>query len=146
MPIQDPQVAEDRILKFFWDNWQTFGDSLEVYWDNTAIPENGSQIVPNEGYVVPMVRPNVAPQAAFGDNKRRFENSGLFTVEIRVPFGQGTEKANSILNFLLNLFRSTDAYLEGGIWFRNARATKVGRDDSFWQVNFIVDYQYDSVV
>jgi len=34
MPIQDPQVAETRILQYFWDNWKTLSNPLEEYWDN----------------------------------------------------------------------------------------------------------------
>jgi len=146
MPIQDPQVAETRILQYFWDNWKTLSNPLEEYWDNKTNPEDGDQTPPNEGYVKPMVRPNEAPQTAFGDDKRRFTNTGLFTVEIRVPFGEGTSNANSYAGFLVNLFRSRDAYLEGGIWFRNPRHKTVGREGNYWHVNFIVEYEYDSVV
>lgn len=77
--------------------------------------------------------------------KRRWNRTGSLVVQCFVPLTKGG----------LDVARAIAASLQDGmqgknsphcVWFRNATVNEVGKDASWFQVNFVITFTYDDVL
>lgn len=141
--------ARDEILGLFHTYWtaQTpaLNDSapVRVEW-----PGVDSQTPPeaSKPWARIVVRHTTSKQATFGTvGHRRFLRPGLVTVQVFTPLtnGGGLLLAEKLGIIARDAFegRSTDS----GIWFRNARLQEVGPDTEWFQMNLVVEFEYEEV-
>jgi hypothetical protein len=74
---------------------------------------------------------------------RRYTTDGILTVELYVLAGSGRREALALGQTALGAYRGQKTV--GGVWFRRERVKDVGPDGAYYHVNFIAEYQYDSV-
>lgn len=74
---------------------------------------------------------------------RRYERQGLFTAQIFVPAGEGLERAMQLAKIVVDAYDGQRT--ASGIWFRNARVADVGPDGDWYQVNVLVNYEFDEI-
>jgi len=132
--------ANSDILTVFKTAWDTTG--LTALYENTAGERPSGQV----SWARVSVRHGDANQDAVsgGVSNRRYERSGILTVQIFIPNGEGGLSAGYALGKVL-----TDAF-EGiatprQVWFRNVRVNEVGPDDEWFQFNFLADFTYTEV-
>lgn len=131
--------ARDAILTQFSTEWATLTTPPALFYDDVTgdLPPATS----------PWARVNI--QNVFGEQTslgeagaRIFEHSGIVTVQIFTPVGDGLDLSDTLVEKALDAFegRSTS-----GIWYKNARAVDIGEDGDWYQVNIKSDFTYRRV-
>lgn len=72
---------------------------------------------------------------------RRWDMTGFLTIQVFTPFGAGGVGAYDIAQDLLAAYRGDNS----AVWYTNPRVREIGRDGSFFNVNFIINFQYDQI-
>jgi hypothetical protein len=75
--------------------------------------------------------------------RRRWERTGLVTVQIFVPAGEGLSEAYSLAKTVADAYEGTTT--ASGVWFRNVRVNEVGADGAWFQVNALIEFIYDEI-
>jgi len=73
----------------------------------------------------------------------RWARMGFLAVQIFVPIGEGLSEAHALAKIISDAFEG--ASTANGVWFRNVRVNEVGPDGDWYQVNVVVDFEYDEV-
>lgn len=145
MPIDTIQEARDEILGHF-----------QVAWDAQASPplllydDKKRDLPPDAPYARITVQHNVFAQRtlggipSLGGGGRRFTRSGIVTVQIFTPFGDGLTTADPLIDLVLDAFEGEDTGSDR-IEFRNVRANEVGQDGLWHQTNVLAEFEYDRV-
>lgn len=79
------------------------------------------------------------------DGRRRHRNAGTFIVQVFTPAGDALQDSNAFVDALISGFSSGGA-TPNGVQFTNARFREIGKDGSWFQTNFLVDFEYDRFV
>ncbi len=83
-------------------------------------------------------------QTAFGDSGiARFGRTGIFVAQIFVPKGEGLNQGYVLAKVVADAYDGVASPL--GTWFRNGRINEVGPDGEWFQINFLVDFEYDEL-
>jgi hypothetical protein len=77
------------------------------------------------------------------DGSQRYETNGILTVEIYALAGDGRAKAQELGEAVLAAYRGKKT--AGGVWFRRERVRDVGPDGTWYHVNAVIEYQYDTI-
>ena len=75
---------------------------------------------------------------------QRWDRNGVLIVQVFVPNGEGLSQAYSLAKIVLDAYEGVSSPLRG-VWFRNARINEVGPDGEWFQVNILIDFQYDEI-
>ena len=133
---------------------QAVDDILDVFktaWDTTTwkalYPNVGGSLPDDE--TDPWARVTLqhtdGGQASLtgGLGTTRWGRTGILTVQIFVPTGEGLSEARSLAKIVTDGFEGTST--TNGVWFRNARINEVGPDGDWFQTNVLIDFIYDEV-
>lgn len=79
-----------------------------------------------------------------GIGQRRFRNFGVVNIQVLAPFKDGTGVA--VTQKLAQVCK--DAY-EGNrtdnVWFRGCRWQEIGRDGPWYQINLLIEFEWDQI-
>lgn len=131
--------AKNEIQKVLYDAWNTTGYQIhfeEVYKERSAN---------KDPWAVSQMRHYSGRQTTLcnADGEKRFTRQGVLTVQIFVPGGKGLSTAYNLGKVVSDAFEGVSN--SSGVWFRSVRIREVGRDGEFFQLNVIVDFQYDEI-
>ncbi|ABP63582.1 BcepGomrgp11 [Burkholderia phage BcepGomr] len=148
--IQDALQARSDINTMLFDQWSVAdwskvkGGKPNIAWEGreSARPPDGSA-----PYVAIFIKHVDGQQASLTDPDmlRRWSRDGLITVQCfgMLSAGQGLEDATYQATIAMRAFEGKQS--ANGIWFRNARIKEIGSDRGWYQVNMIVEFEYDEV-
>ena len=109
--------------------------------------EVAEAIAPPDDSAVSWARASVqtclSRQPAFGHSTRRYENSGLLTVQIFTPVGVGLKQAKKLAEVVLAGFRGHRT--TNGVVFRDMDLVDVGADGKWYQYNVLVGFEVDEI-
>lgn len=114
-----------------------------IHYDGRDAPQKD----PTKNYVESYVRPAVESQQTLANHegKRRWGNRGTLFILCfgALSTGKGLENAETLATIAKLAYsgKSTD----NCIWFRNARIQYLGSSGGWYQINVLVDYEYDEV-
>lgn len=133
------QQAKDEILGQFKTAWDATGH--EARYENTA-GDPPTTVAP---WARVSLRHFGGEQASLaGDSgTRRWERTGIVTVQIFVPTGEGLSEAYDLAKIVADAYEGQATASQ--VWFRNVRVNEVGPDGSWFQVNVIAEFIYDEV-
>lgn len=80
-------------------------------------------------------------QQGFGDQKRHFTRSGLMSVEIFAPKGDGETQLHALGEQVLTSIEDRKSY---PVWYRNIRAAGPVADGGYNKINIFADFEFDS--
>lgn len=134
----DIEQARDEMSKMARDAWPV--DNVMLYDDKPGEVPDG--VTP---WARLTIRHESGVQATLTDAsvKKRFRRTGILTVQIFTPTGEGLSNADKCAKMFLNAFEGKTS--PGGVWFRNGRVREIGADGDFFQTNFITDFEYDEI-
>lgn len=147
MPSLDE--ARDEILGLFWVKWSTdtpalnSGNPITVEWQGV---DSQNPPAANEPFARVTLRHGRSRQATFGPKGgRRFTRIGLVTVQVFSPLsgGGGLSFAEDLAIIARDAFEGEGT--DSGIWFRNARTQEVGLSGSWYQMNMVIEFEYDEL-
>jgi len=143
MTVTGVTQAQDEGLKAFRDAWELGAPSQGVpllYDDVASAP-------PTSGPWARVSFRNVAGRQATlsGETGRRmFQHTGVASVQIFTPTGDGRVLADQLAQIAKNSFEGTTT-APGDVRFRNARILHVGQEGSWYQTNVLADFEYEEV-
>lgn len=139
--------ARDEILTQFKTRWDQPGASQGIpviYWDSDATAPKP----PNPWARVTVqhspVQPGQVTLAGFSGG-RRFRRTGICTVQIFTPLGDGLSTADQLATIARSAFEGQTT--PSSVIFRAVSVNEVGRDEGGWfQVNVLAQFEYDEIV
>lgn len=72
----------------------------------------------------------------------RRRRGGTIIVQVFSPLGEGEGPGDDVADQLLRLF---EAQRSGPVYYRDVALRDIGRDESWWQQNVTVNFEYDVV-
>lgn len=76
---------------------------------------------------------------------RRFRARGTLTVEVRSPTGDGLTNSDTMVNNVQAIFEGQNVGGTDGVIFREITPVEVGHDGPWFQVNVVVNFEYDRI-
>ena len=131
--------ATDDILGIFKDAWDP--TTYEAIYTNIA----GEVPTGTDPWARATLQHVGGGQASLtgGLGTTRWNRTGFLTVQVFVPIGEGLSGAHNLAKIIADAFEG--ASTPNGVWFRNVRVNEVGPDGDWYQVNVVVDFEYDEV-
>ncbi len=149
MSLPNFTTARDEILGLFKAAWDAGtppingGEVVEVRWPGV---DAGDPPPADKAWARIMVRHGTSRQSTFGPTGgRRFTRPGLITVQVFAPNsgGNGLSFAEKLGIIARDAFEGRGT--ASGIWFRNARIQEIGPDGAWYQMNVLVEFEYDEM-
>lgn len=134
------EQARDAISTFVTTTWNAATTSAPLIYDNLnadrpAVPSLfGRLTIHNVGGML----------AALGAS--RFRREGLFSIQVFVPLGSGTQQADQVAQALVEALEDIGPATLGNVWLRNIGMQEVGPDGTYHQVNVEAEFTFDRVV
>lgn len=141
--------ARDEILGLFNVKWTADTPAINgasvirVEWQGV---DKQNPPPADEPYARIFVRHVNSRQSTFGaSGERRFTRFGLVTVQAFAPIsnGGGLSFAENAAIIARDAFEGVGT--DSGIWFRNARIQEIGLAGPWYQMNTVVEFQYDEL-
>lgn len=139
-------AARDAVIKLVDDEWaaNVLTSTYQMQYDNVKLDKPGEDGVTTQP--LPWGRTTVriisSPQVTQG--RRRYETTGIVTVQVFTPFGDGHELGDPIVQMLLDILRahvgSTD-----GLWFFEIQGNEIGQDGPWFQTNVEAGFRYQEL-
>ena len=145
MPIATIEEARDEILTYFTTEWNTQTDPPLVIYDDKArdLPEDASWVRVRVQHNV-FAQRTLGGKPSLGGGGRRFTRTGIVTVQVFTPVGDGLTSSDPLVDFTVDIFEGEETGSDR-VEFRNTRANEVGADGPWHQTNVIADFEYDRV-
>lgn len=145
MPISTIEEARDEILTHFTTAWNAQASPPILLYDDRErdLPDNAP-------YARIMVEHNLSTQVTVGGKKalggggQRFRRTGLVTVQIFTPFGDGLTDSDPLVDLVLDIFEGEETSSDR-VEFRNVRPNEVGQNGAWHQTNVLAEFVYDRV-
>ncbi len=139
-------TTEDDLYGRLKDVWDAPGPSAGValVYQNVGVADGVAP--PNEGTVSwarASVQTSLSRQTAFGHSTRRYENTGVLSVQIFTPVGVGLKQAKTLAEIVLAGFRGHRT--TNGVIFRDMDLVDVGSDGKWYQLNVLVNFEVDEI-
>lgn len=128
--------AYDLMMALFKAAWDTTGH--EIFWENV---ENKRE-TDNTAFARIDISHSIGSQATLGGPARSFRRVGAITIRIYTQAGKGLQESYQLAKVAADAFEGKST---GGIWFRNVRINEVGRQGAYYQLNVVVDFEYDEI-
>ena len=109
-----------------------------------GVGETGPQ-PPDAAWARISILHNLSTQAALSpeNDKRRYTDSGIITVQVFTPIGnQGLQLNRQLAPIARKAFQGKRT-IDGNIWFRNVAIVEVGADAHWHQFNVVSEFEYD---
>lgn len=127
--------ATDAINTVFKTVW----DPRAVVWDEVGGDVPATDVI----WARTQLRHLSGSQATLADStgQTRYDRAGVFTAQIFSPAGDGAAAAVAAAQEVV------DAYVQnsGTIWYRNVQLREVGKSGPFFQVNVLVNFEYQDI-
>ncbi len=131
--------ANDEILSFFKTAWDTTGHP--ALYENVA----GSPPTTQIPWARASLRFGPGENASLADptGKQRFTRSGILTIQIFIPNGEGLSLGYTLSKIVADAFegKATASH----VWFRRVGTTPVGSSAEWYQFNVSIAFTYDEV-
>lgn len=120
--------------------------ATSIRWEEVA-PAAGQEPMPTEGiWFRPAVRHAFGGQASLAGGrgkKKKWRREGTLWVQIFAPMGSGSVGADRAAQAVLDGYEG--AATDHCVWFRNCRLNELGQNGAYYQINVLIDFQYDQV-
>ncbi len=132
-------TANDEIMAFFTTAWAATG--LIAVYQNVEGAKPTAQVAWARPSLQHGPGGQVALTGALGTN--RFDRTGILTVQIFIPNGQGLSQGYILGKVVADAFEGKATASQ--VWFRNYRITEIGPSDEWFQLNATVEFSYDEI-
>jgi hypothetical protein len=144
MPVSSPSVARDAILTLFKTAMDANAPDVTVLYDDVR-----SQVpTADDGEWVRIViehQDRRQPAIGQANGLRRYRSSGLITVQVFTPFGDGLTRTDAIADIVYDIFDGVSTQSGDGITFNNVTMREIGETGPWFQTNILADFKYDTV-
>lgn len=142
MPVATVAEGRDLVLGHIKSAWDELDDCPPLRFDDT---EGGA--VQDEEWARITIQhvPGGFDQRTLGPaGYRRFRRLGIVTIQVFTALGDGLTRADTLAQVLLTALQGATT-ATGGVIFRNAGMSEVGRDGRWNQTNVTAEFEYDTI-
>ena len=137
-------AARDEILTLV----KGVADGLTAFvaiYDDTRQDVPKAESSPLLSWARVLVRHVTGTQAALADfsGVRRFTKTGLVTIQLFTPTGDGLTLSDTLTEAFEAAVRTKST--PNGVWFRNVRSIEIGNDGPWFQTNILAEFEYDQI-
>lgn len=141
MPVTSVKEAKDAILDHFVTEWNAQANPPDIHYEDVEKKTPSGDVT----WVRVRIQHNTGTQVTLGGPAgKRFRMTGLFTVNIFTPFGDGNSQADDLVEVALAAFQGRDTGSDK-IEFKNARSQELGRDGPWFLTNVLAEFEYDRI-
>lgn len=136
--------ARDEINALLKAAADTITDFIMMWDDVEADSPGGTH--PTLPYAKVFIRHQTGTQGSLSNRvgSRIFERSGLVTIQVFTPSGDGLTDSDSYATILANAIEGIST--ANGVWFRNVRIQEVGNDGAGkYLTNITAEFEYTEV-
>lgn len=134
---------------------QARDDILTVFktaWDTTSYPAMYDDV---DGDDIPTdtsspwaritVKHDKGQQTALcgADGSKRFTRTGVIIIQIFTPSGEGLSSSDTSVKIIQDAFEGKKS--TNGVWFRDVDYKEIGPSGDYYQVNVIIQFEYDEI-
>jgi len=142
MPFSDPALARDAILDHFTTEWNAQASPPELRYDDRTQDLPSGDV----SWARVSVLHNTGRQNTMGETgNRRFRKTGIVTVQIFTPFGDGLTESDILVKVAVDAFEGKSTGGGDTVDFTNVRSQEIGRDGYWYQTNVLAEFDYDAV-
>ena len=134
--------ARDECHTMFKTAWEAVGPSQGV----SVLYADVAQDVPTSGsWARFTMKHSIGGQATLSGETglRTFRRTGVISVQIFTPTGDGNVLADQLADIAKNAFEGKAS--PGQVWFRDVTSNEIGQDGVWFQTNVFVGFEYDEV-
>ncbi len=134
----NPLEAIDTVFGIVKAAWDQTGFKM-LYDDKTGeIPTNEAP------WARATIQHVAGRQSSLSDQSgtKRHTETGLLTVQVFAPVGDGSTRCYELATLLRNALREVR---HSEVWFRNVYFNEIGTDGAFRQINVLATFSYDDV-
>lgn len=135
------EEAMTYIESILMTSWAFLNFNLSSVKFGDVPGEKASSDLPWARVTIQHVNGNQKSLANF-EGSRRFTNSGILTIQVFTPIGDGLVSEYRVGQFIRNAYRKAQ---HSNLWFRNVRLSEQPSDGAFAQINVLADFSYDDV-
>lgn len=119
--------------------------SINIRFVGIPLEEPTGYWVRISSQIIEQLLASMADETTFGNNKRRYETSGIVFAQLFAPKSEKNayDKGFRVAQILRNAFRSHGQ--SGNVTFTNARINPLSEDGSSYKWNVVADFSYDTV-
>jgi hypothetical protein len=137
MPITNINEAVDEISGMFKTAWAASSfSSVPINWDDVK------QTQDDQAHINFFIEHNETVPVVITDGPRRFRMFGIITAQCFAKKGSGRVSANDMAQVVLDCFCGKNTGADK-VSFRTATPREVGVTGAFYQINAIVEFDYD---
>lgn len=145
MPVATIAEARDEILTYFTTAWNTLGTPPLLFYDDKHLdPPDDAPYARIQVEHNTFGQQTLGGKISAGGGGRRFNRSGLVTVQVFTPSGDGLTSSDTLVDFVLDTLEGEETGSDR-IEFRDVRANEVGQDGPWHQTNIIAEFHYGRV-
>jgi len=128
--------AVDDINAMMLAAWTPTGHQL--HWDNVRDQRDQS----DNPWAVFVIRHATGQQDTLGGiGNRNFVRTGTAIATIFTPSGNGLSSSYALAKVVADAYEGQTSV--NGVWFRNVRMQEIGRESQFYQINVLIDFEYN---
>ena len=130
--------AVDDITLIFKTVWDTTGH--EVFYESVRNQREDD----NSSWASFSIRHASSTQRTLGGQGNRiFTRTGFVIVSIFFQVGKGLSEGYALAKVVTDVYEGICS--PNGVQFRDIRLQEIGRDGQFFQINVLIDFEYDEI-
>ena len=139
-----PEQAVDDILDVFRAAWNPTGFIAVYDLENTG-KDNSRPPDTEDPWTRVSMRHVTGNQSSLtgGLGTIQYTNTGTLTMSLFVPIGEGLVRGRQLASTLQRAYRGISTPRQ--VWFRRSRINEIGSDGHWFQINIIVEFEYDEI-
>lgn len=137
MSLTHEQAVSDMsaMFKAVWD-----ATGYQVRWENVREQRD----VVDRPWASFVIRHATGSQVSLGGvGERTFSRPGTIIISVFAPIGNGLSTSYALAKIAANAYEGKHS--PNGVWFRNVSVREIGREGEFFQVNAVIDFDYDEI-
>ena len=132
------EAANDDMLAIMKAAWDATGYNL--HYESVKQQRDTD----NDPWAAVSIRHALGQQSSLGGiGSRRFTRNGTIFVQIFTLIGKSLQEAYQLAKIVGDAYEGQAS--ANGVWFRDIRVNEIGRDGTFYQMNVLIDFQYDEI-
>jgi len=113
-------------------------ESFPVHWANRKTPRDTTE----DPFVEFMIRHAGGQQDTLGGiGHRSFIRVGTAVARVFTPTGKGLSSAYDLAKSIVDAYEGVHS--PNGVWFRNVRIQEMGTDGNFFELQVLIEFEYN---
>lgn len=131
--------ARDAMMDLLNTAWAAGASTYPILWDDRV----GNPDPSKKAWARVFIRHNQGDQETLSNpiGTRLFRRDGIINVQIFTATGDGLKTSDALAKIVADAYEGKAT--SNGVWFKNVRLRENGVDGNWYQVNVLIDFEYN---